>query len=322
MFRHVRLSLVVAAAAIMVLATGCSSGTDPAPAPEKAGIVVDAIPAIDSAGLYIAKMDGLFARQGLNVTINMAQNSQAAINGQERGSYDITSADYVTYINNEVRDHARLRIIAEASVLQPNELALLVRAHSGLSTVTDLRGKTVSVSQRNDIATLLVDSLLKGYGLSPSQVRFESNVTIPTAGRALGEGRIEAAPAPEPFVTFAEEQYGVQELADLDQGATANFPIQGYAVTESWAQKYPNTLKAFVRALAQGQQIADTDRAAVEHAMQSFLGIPAQTAALVALPSFPLSLDALRLQRVVDAMLEFGLLPRKYASFKISSMTG
>ena len=55
----------------------------------------------------------------------------------------------------------------------------------------------------------------------------------------------------------------MQELADLDQGSTQDFPIQGYAVTADWAKKYPNTLKAFTTALSQGQQIADTDRAAV-----------------------------------------------------------
>ena len=75
-------------------------------------------------------------------------------------------------------------------------------------------------------------------------------------------------------------------------------------------------------ALSQGQQIADTSRAAVEHVVQTFLRIPAQTAALIALPSFPLSVSTVRLQRVAEAMVEFGLLPRKYSSFKITTMTG
>ncbi len=66
---------------------------------------------------------------------------------------------------------------------------------------------------------------------------------------------------------------GLQELADLDQGATQDFPIQGYAVTAAWAQKYPSTLKAFTTALSQGQQIADTDRAAVEGAIEKYLPI-------------------------------------------------
>jgi hypothetical protein len=47
-----------------------------------------------------------------------------------------------------------------------------------------------------------------------------------------------------------------------------------------------------------------------------------QTAAVMALPDFPLSVDPVRLQRVVDAMSAFGLLPAKDHSFRVSTMTG
>src|SRR5215471_4382273 len=76
--------LVASAVAIMMLAAGCSAGS--AGSGESAGsggsgggtanlklektdIVVNAFPAIDSAGLYIAQMDGLFAQQGLHVKV-------------------------------------------------------------------------------------------------------------------------------------------------------------------------------------------------------------------------------------------------------------
>ncbi len=66
-----------AAAAITMLAAGCSSGSGDSASQlklEKTSIVVDAFPAIDSAGLYIAEMDGLFAAQGLQVTIVPVKN--------------------------------------------------------------------------------------------------------------------------------------------------------------------------------------------------------------------------------------------------------
>jgi NitT/TauT family transport system substrate-binding protein len=130
---------------------------------------------------------------------------------------------------------------------------------------------------------------------------------------------IVASFAPEPFVSLDEAGAGLQELADLDQGFTQDFPIQGYAVTAAWAQKYPNTLKAFTRALSQGQQIADTDRAAVEQAIEQYLSIPKETAAFISLPTFPLGVDAVRLQRVVNAMKRFGLLPQQ-TRFNVTSM--
>jgi NitT/TauT family transport system substrate-binding protein len=324
-----RMVLVVSAVAITLLAAGCSSGSSVA-APklklEKTSIVVDAFPAIDSAGLYIAKMDGLFSAEGLHVTIvpenGPPPSTQTLINGQVQGRYDITAGDYVTYIENELQGTAKLRIIAEASFLQPNVLALLVKGGSSINEIGQLKGRTVSVNAPDDIGTLLVDSLLVGHGIAPSKVKFDNDVAFPNVWETLKSNEVSAAFSPEPFVSLDEENYGVEELADLDQGSTQDFPIQGYAVTQAWADKYPNTLKAFTTALSQGQEIADTNRAAVEKAVHTYLGIPVTAAAFISLPEFPLGVDAVRLQRVLSAMVRFGLLPEQDSSFKVSSMIG
>ncbi len=73
-------------------------------------------------------------------------------------------------------------------------------------------------------------------------------------------------------------------------------------------------------ALSQGQQIADTDRAAVGTAVEQYLGVQKQDAALISLPTFPLGVDPVRLQRVVSAMTRFGLLPQG-TTFNTSSIT-
>jgi len=329
-----RSMLMALAVAVTMLAAGCSSGGSGGGTPrlklEKANIVVDAFPAIDSAGLYIAQDKGLFAAQGLHVTIVPVDNSksppstQDLINGQAQGTYDIIAGDYVTYVEDQLgADGAPqhdLRIIAESSFLQPNVLTVLVKGGSQISQVSQLKGKNVSVNAPNNIGTLLIDSLLEAHGLTPQQIHY-AIVPFPAVAPTLAAPRttLSAAFAPEPFVSFGEAKAGLQELADLDQGSSQDFPIQGYAVTADWAKKYPNTLKAFTAALSQGQQIADTDRAATETAIEKYLQIPKQSAAFISLPAFPLGVDAVRLQRVVSAMSRFGLLPAN-TPFKIASM--
>lgn len=325
-----RNAIIVSAVAIVTLASGCSSGSGGA-APrlrlEKTSILVDAFPAIDSAGLYIAQMDGLFAAQGLNVTIVPARNpppsTQDLINGQIAEKYDITAGDYVTYIENETMlGTAYLQIIAEASFLQPNVEALLVKGASSVRSIGQLRNRTVSVNAPGDIGTLLVDSLLVEHGIQPDQVKLNSYVPFPAVAKMLTSNAVSGSFAAEPFVSLDEENADVQELADLDQGSTLDFPIEGYAVTEEWAQKYPNTLKAFVRALSEGQEIADTNRSVVEKAIERYLGISAVTAASISLPAFPTGVDPVRLQRVISAMARFGLLPPGLSLFPITAMLG
>jgi NitT/TauT family transport system substrate-binding protein len=321
--------LIASAIAVTMLAAGCSSGSSDATPKlklEKTSIVVDAFPAIDSAGLYIAEMDGLFTAQGLHVTIEPVTtpppSTQTLIDGQVADKYDITAGDYVTYIQNELEGHAKLRIIAEASFLQPNVLSLLVKSGSSINEIGQLKGRTVSVNAPNDIGTLLVDSLLLGHGIAPKLVKFNNDVAFPSVAQTLESNEVSAAFSPEPFTSLDEETAGIEELADLDQGSTQDFPIQGYVVTQAWADKYPNTLKAFTTALSQGQEIADTNRAAVEKAVEKYLGVTAPIAAFISLPAFPLGVDPVRLQRVVSAMVRFGLLPEQDSSFRISSMIG
>ena len=323
--------LIASAVAVTMLAAGCSSGGSGGGTPrlklEKTDIVVNAFPAIDSAGLYIAQDQGLFAAQGLHVTIakitTPPPSTQDLVDGQEHGQYDITAGDYVTYIKDQLgigAPRVDLRIIAESSFLQPNVLTVLVKGGSSISQVSQLKDKTVSVNAPDDIGTLLIDSLLVAHGLLPRQVHY-ANVPFPAVAPTLiaPNSPVAASFAPEPFVSFGEAKVGLQELADLDQGATQDFPIQGYAVTAAWAKKYPNTLKAFTTALSQGQAIADTDRAAVEKVIEKYLTIDPQSAAFISLPAFPLGVDSVRLQRVVSSMKRFGLLP-KNTSFQISSM--
>jgi NitT/TauT family transport system substrate-binding protein len=138
----------------------------------------------------------------------------------------------------------------------------------------------------------------------------------------LASGEIAAAIMPEPFASQAEQEYGAVPLADLNQGATADFPIEGYVVTKQWAAQNPNTLKRFLAALEIGQEISDTDRGAVEQAFEAIKGpqngqVTSGIASVMALNDYPIGVDATRIQRVADVMYQFGVLK---SQFNVSSM--
>jgi len=159
-------------------------------------------------------------------------------------------------------------------------------------------------------------------------VHFVTSYNFPAMAAALRAGKIDAAVLPEPFASAAEEMDGIVPMADLDQGATTQFATVGYAVTKTWAAAHPRTLAAFYRALEEGQEIADTNRAAVEKAMEDLpakpipLGVPKQIASIMTVPYFPVSgepvgsVDAARLQSEVDLMEQF----LRFPSFNIKSM--
>jgi NitT/TauT family transport system substrate-binding protein len=293
-----------------------------------ADVTVAAIPTVDLAGLYVAQDDGLFAQQGLHVKIVKIPSSAAVIAAQLKGQVDVGAGSYVAYMLAQAAG-AKFRILAEASTLQPETRVLVTTPGSRVTTIADLVGKQIGVNGTNSIGTLLISALLAQHGISPAQVHFVTDQAgFPAMPGQLKEGSWDAAFLAEPYVTMAGEEYGEPVLADLDQGATLNFPIDGYVATQAWAHRYPKTAAAFVRAIEAGQARADSGRPAVEAAMAQSGDLSPQVTAAMALPGFPVGpVDEANMQREADAMLQFGLLGTQYAAevqdgTLVGSMTG
>ena len=327
--RRVRGTALLVTALTLVLAAGCSSGGKSAAADssgEHATLTVGVVPALDSAGFFIAYYDGLFTAQGLNIIPKFVTSSETAIALQVKGQYQITGGNYVSYIQAQQDGQANLDIFAEGSVMEPGAQDLYTMPGSPIRSLADLKGRTVAINAPNNILYLLAASVLTEHGISPKNVHFVTKYAFPQIPAELSAGAVNAAVLPEPFASIAEQSYGAVPLADLNQGATTSFPVEGYVATKQWAKQHPQTLAAFYRALEAGQQIADTNRAAVERAIEDLPGklslTPAE-AALMSVDQYPVTsgpvgtVDKLQLQRVVSVMQQFlGFDP----SFNIDSM--
>jgi NitT/TauT family transport system substrate-binding protein len=330
MFRS-RLRILAPPLAIALMAiSGCGSlaataGSTSPNGLQKTTLNVAVVPAVDSAGFFIALHEGLFAREGLTIHYTPAASSDTVIDQQVAGKYDITGGNYVSYIQHYVQDHQPLEIIAEGSVMTQGTQAIYTMPNSKIKTLSELKGHLLGINAPLNINYLLAASVLTENGIRVSKVRFPAQpIPFPDMAAELAAGKIDAAAMPEPFATVAEQRYGAVQLADLNQGATEQFPIQGYVVTKSWARDNPGTLRAFITALAQGQEIADTSRSAVEKAMGSLSGpqdgqIPLVISAVMALNDYPTAIDKVRIQRVADVMYQFGLLR---ARFNVTPMIG
>jgi NitT/TauT family transport system substrate-binding protein len=326
--RRVRGTALLVTALSLVLAAGCSAvgGAVKDASADQATLTVGVVPALDSAGFFIAYYQGLFKAQGLKIIPTYVTSSETAIAQQVQGKYQITGGNYVSYIQAQQAGRANLDIFAEGSVMEPGAQDLYTMPNSPVRSLASLKGRTVAINAPNNILYLLAASVLTEHGVSPKEVHFVTKYPFPQIPGELSAGAVDAAVLPEPFASNAEEEYGAVPLVDLNQGATTSFPVQGYVATKQWAKQHPQTLAAFYRALEEGQQIADGNRAAVEQAMEQLpqpYGLNKATAALMSLDEYPVSsgpvgtVDKIRLQRVVNVMQQLlGFDP----SFNIDSM--
>ena len=319
-FRLGRVTGLAVLVSLAALAAGCSGGGGSA-APgglETTNLNVAAVPAVNSAGLYIAEQRGLFAAEGLHVSILKAVSGKTTINGQLASQFAVTSGNYVSYIlaNADpqrvgLKKAADFRVLAPGSIMEANNQDIMVLPGSNIRTVSDLKHKKIAVNVTQNIGQLLVSSVLSDNAVPANDVTFVP-IPFPDMVKALQEHKVDAIWAPEPFITEAEETAGAIPLADSNQGTTENLPISGYIVTASWLKKNPNTAAAFRRAILKAQAIAATDPAAVQHGMEAFADVPAEVAAVEANPQFPVQSNATLLARLEALMLHFNMINQQY----------
>src|SRR5690242_1233607 len=306
---------------------GGTSSVKTGPAPEVQSIVIDAVPTADAAGLYIAEDNGYFTQQGLKVTIAPINGGEYGMGDLQTGTAQLLEGNYVSFILAQIEGKFAapnpknptetkpskpidMRIIANSSQMQAGNQALYVMPSSGYKTVKDLVKNHVSVGVNtlHNIGTVLLGSLLATIG-KKVDVLPQSPQILPLMPQLLDSGKVKAAWLPEPFGTQAQQEYGAVPLADFNQGSLQSFPIGTVVGSASWVQSHPKTVAAFLRAYQEGQQVADTDRAAVEKALVAHVpGLTQEVAATMTLDTYPLVMDVPVMQRVSDAMYEFGVI--------------
>ena len=279
---------------------------------EKTTITVAALPIVDTVGMFIAKKEGFFKQEGLTVNVKMVAQSTAAISAMLAGSVDvIAGGNYVSFIEGDAHGAFKIRVLVDGTACGHHTFSVLALPKSGIKSPADLVGKTVAVNLTNNIQTLMLNAQLKADNIDAAKVHYVA-IPFPNMAAALQTGKVDAISVVEPFLTGAEQSLGATEVTDQCLGAQSGMPLSGYFATQAWAQKYPNTARAFQRAMDKGQALADSNRALVEQVLPTYTKITTKVAALIALNSFPTSLDAMRLQRVVNLMQSGGLLTGQF----------
>jgi NitT/TauT family transport system substrate-binding protein len=312
----------------------------PAPAGplETHTITVEAVPTADETGLYIAQDLGYFAQMGLTVKIVPTGGGELTVPDLKGGTADLVAANYVSFIQAQVGGKVNLRIVANGSQMQPGNQGLYVMPGSPITSVAGLvsHHASVGVNTQNNIGTLLIGSLLQDHGYQLKDVSLFAPKGSGPAFNPFGalitdlaKHTISAAWLPEPFGTIAEQQNGAVKIADFDSGSLTNFPIGVYLGTAAWVQAHPNTIAAFLHGLQEGQQKADVDRSQVEASLVTHTLAPngmsqraaKQIASLMTLDTYPLNMDIPTMQRVSNAMFEFGLEPTLKEPYSVLNMT-
>ena len=199
--------------------------------------------AANAAPYYYAVDKGLYAAEGLNVTVLEGKGSPLSVQLVASGDVFIASADLAIVAKALEKDVPVRAVFGE---LQENAMAVLSIEPKGIKTPKDLEGKTILGSAATSYTRLLPALCLKA-GIDCSKIRVR-NVNPPfeplmLAGQADGMlGLFTNAPKLE------EQGAKVSILRYSDYGITTM--ANGLIVSEETLKKRPETVKKFVRATA------------------------------------------------------------------------
>ena len=194
---------------------------------------------------YIAAHKGFFVAEGLDVEIGLAQSGAGVTQQLTGGSLDVALS---VGINDPIRaidkgaPLALVRIVGDAA-------PYVLIGKAGLKTIADLKGKTVSIGQTNDLATYYFERMVAANGLNKEDYTALSAGVAASRYAALRAGVADAAIVLPPL-NFIAAKAGYVTLG-YAADYVKNLPFTGMAVFKPWAAEHIGLAKRVLTATDQ-----------------------------------------------------------------------
>jgi NitT/TauT family transport system substrate-binding protein len=187
----------------------------------------------------VAKEEGLFARNGVNVELKYYSNYTDSLLALETGALDANSQTLNDTIIS-VSTGAKQTIVLVNDNSTGNDKII---ARDGIGSVADLKGRRIAVEQ-GTVNHYLLLLALEQVGLGQRDVVLVPQPTEAAAATEFAAGQVDAVSASAPFTTKALQRAGSHAIA-----TSAEFPgaIPGHlAVRPALIREHPKEVQALV----------------------------------------------------------------------------
>jgi NitT/TauT family transport system substrate-binding protein len=239
---------------------------EPGGKPEKTDVVVTyAQPSGAFTPIWVAYEAGLFKKYGLNATLQLLtpQVSAQAVISEEADFY----TDGPDLIN--ARLHGG-QVKYFAGTIQ--QLVFQIWGAKEIKTVQDLKGKAVAASTPRAALDTATREALKRNGLVPDKdVQILYVQTVPAILSAVLGGKTSAGTLSAPNTIKAKDS-GLNLLVDVGKLNVPAFQVV-YGTTEKYLKNHPNTVFAFLKAMAEAVVRSKQDPALAKKAIAKYVKI-------------------------------------------------
>lgn len=160
-------------------------------------ISVGVLPDVDSIPLVIAKQNGYFEKEGLQVDIQHFKSAPERDSALQSGKIDGAVSDMLAAAFAKEGGFD-----VSITSLTNGTYKLIVGKDSGINSFEDLKGKSVAIS-KNTIIEFATDVMLGENKIKPEEIKKIVIPQIPVRLEMLQNGKIDAATLPEPMASVA-----------------------------------------------------------------------------------------------------------------------
>ena len=229
--------------------TGTPAGNSETPTVETVDINVGYMPNYGGLwSLMTAKEKGFFEEEGLNVTLTQFEDGPTIIAAMENGSVNF---GYIGQGAHKLCVQGNATIIALSHISNGDALI----GGPGISTVEDLKGKTVAYSSGTSSEDILRNALA-AHNMTMDDIQ-AMDMDAPSIVTAMMSGGVDACATWSPnSLTILEGMEGTTKLADNMTFSDTTVSLASWIATPKYLEENRDVTVRFVRALMKAMDYA------------------------------------------------------------------
>jgi NitT/TauT family transport system substrate-binding protein len=218
------------------------------------------------SGMFMARQEGLFKKNGLDVELLHIPSSSRAIQAILAGEIAISFMDGSNAAQANLKG-ANLALIAGAT----NRMVFSLMAKPEIKSVSDLRGKKIGITRIGSSTHTSALYVLSQAGLKPSDYQILPLVEVPNIFTALAAGQIDAGVVSPPTNSRARKA-GFKELVNLAKEGPEYVSV-AVGTSRTYMNANDDTVRRVVRSYAEGVYLFKSNKAAALRMMENQLRV-------------------------------------------------
>jgi len=262
---------------------------------------------------WVARQQGMFQRQGLDVELVEFRSGNEAIAAQRGGHVDIILSIPGTAMaaNEKGFDLVLVGQNETSKATPPDSGALLVLNDSPIASLKDLEGRKIALSNLRSQKHVAVMKVLKGAGLDPAKAQF---VELPYNNHAdaLKAKQIDVSASLDPWTTQMRTSGLAKVLAWDYVASVPEQPIGAWYVRADYARRNKEVIDKFAAAIRESIDFMRADEARARQMVSGYTGLALELMKDMPINNWSYRIDLARWQATADMMHEFGGLTKAH----------